>query len=416
MADLSFGPFSVDVAATRVVRHGIDLRLRPRAFHALKVLALNSGKLVSYEQMIAQAWDGVSVSRHTVDVTVGEVRKTLREYGCWISHRRKVGYCLEVPGSEQLIKKGWHYRAQATREGYERALTCFEQAAREDDHNFDAFHGAAHCCLALAVHGMRPPREMYTRFLAAHERAESLGGPTPELRINRAHGLHMCERRLVEAEVELLATLREQPTLAWAYVPTTMLYASWGRLDEALDVLDRAHKVDPLLPHLPALETFVRVCRRETDTAMGCGRRAVELHPHLQVGRIFYALALEEAGHLDESLEQIRIARALSPDLPWLCVIEGICLVKHGQKHAAHARLDEIEETRASEYVDAYFMAALREALGDRHAAFAELERAIDENSAALFALDVDPKMDPFRSDRRFSRLRNKVFEAALAH
>ena len=72
--------------------------------------------------------------------------------------------------------------------------------------------------------------------------------------------------------------------------------------------------------------------------------------------------------------------------------------------------LEELQEIRGSEYVDAYFMALLLEALGLRAKAFHELERAVDENSAALFTLDVDPKLDSFRDDRRFSRLRDKAF------
>jgi len=33
--------------------------------------------------MIAEAWDGTFVSKHTVDVTVGEVKKALQEFGLW---------------------------------------------------------------------------------------------------------------------------------------------------------------------------------------------------------------------------------------------------------------------------------------------------------------------------------------------
>ena len=47
---------------------------------ALEVLLRNTGRPVSYEQMIAEAWKGTHVSKHTVDVTVGEVKKTLGEY------------------------------------------------------------------------------------------------------------------------------------------------------------------------------------------------------------------------------------------------------------------------------------------------------------------------------------------------
>jgi hypothetical protein len=54
-------------------------------------------------------------------------------------------------------------------------------------------------------------------------------------------------------------------------------------------------------------------------------------------------------------------------------------------------------------------VAVLRDALGERVEAFKELERAYDENSAFLYSIDVDPKMDTFRSDRRFTRLQSSI-------
>jgi tetratricopeptide (TPR) repeat protein len=410
MAELSFGPFSVDLDATRVVRQGTDIRLRPKAFHVLKALVLHSGQCVNYEQMIAEAWDGVSVSRHTVDVTVGELRRSLGEYGSWISHRRELGYCLEVPTSEDLIRRGWHFWSRVTREGFEHAVSCFEQAASEDDGNFRAFEGLSVSYLMLATYGMRPPSDMYPRFLDAHSRAEALAGRTPELRSNRGHGLHMFERRLDEAEAEFRQSLREKPSLGLAYINLTMLHATCGRLEAALEVLNDAQKVDPLLPVLPATEAFVRLCRRDYETAVVCGRKALELHPYVQLSRVFLAHALEYSGRVEEALEQWQHARVLWPDLLWLRPLEGICLVKNRRREEAEAILEELQEIRKSDYVDAYFVALLLDALGRREKAFQELGRAVDENSAALFTMDVDPKLDAFRGDLRFSRLRDKAF------
>jgi len=65
----------------------------------------------------------------------------------------------------------------------------------------------------------------------------------------------------------------------------------------------------------------------------------------------------------------------------------------------------ELEHIRRSEYVDAYYLAILRAALGQREQAFAELDRAYDECSARLWEFHVDPKLDYFRSDPRYTRL-----------
>jgi len=84
----------------------------------------------------------------------------------------------------------------------------------------------------LATFGMRQPREMYSRFLEAHDRAAALGVLTAELRCNHAHGLHIFERRFAEAECEFLAALQEHPELASTYVRLARMYASCGRTGE----------------------------------------------------------------------------------------------------------------------------------------------------------------------------------------
>jgi DNA-binding winged helix-turn-helix (wHTH) protein/Flp pilus assembly protein TadD len=410
MAEIAFGPFVLDPSSTRLLRDGAEVKLRPQAFEALRVLALHSGEYIGHDRMIAEAWDGTTVSRHTVDVTIGEVRRTLNEYGAWIGHRPKVGYCLEVPRSETLITRGQHFWNLRTREGFEKALECFRQAAAEGPSDFRAFEGQSVCYLMLASQGMRAPRDMYPEFLKAHARAEALAGLTPELRCNRAHGLHMFEHKLAEAEAEFKRVLCEKPTLGSTYVRLSMLYATMGRLDEALDCVCQAYKVAPLLPLVPATEAFVRFWRREFDRAAEAGAKAVELHPYLQLGRAFYAQGLEFSGRIDEALAQYHLGTVMSSDPSWIRALHGACLVK-GQRHdEAAAILEQLESLRQVEYVDAYGLAILRDALGQREKAFAELERAVDENSAGLFALDVDPKVDRFRSDPRYPGLREKLF------
>src|SRR5215831_1735376 len=113
--EIEVGPFSVDMTTGRVLRDGVEQGLRPQAVRALKVLIQNSGQYVDYDRMIAQAWDGNVVSRHTVDVTVGEIKKALHEFGNWIVHRPKVGYLLKVPKSDELVRRGHHFWSRRTR-------------------------------------------------------------------------------------------------------------------------------------------------------------------------------------------------------------------------------------------------------------------------------------------------------------
>jgi DNA-binding winged helix-turn-helix (wHTH) protein len=248
-----FGPFSVDVSTRSILRDGVDLRLRPQAFDALRVLLQKTGMFVSYEELIREAWGGNVVSRHTVATTIGAIRKALNEYGSWIAYRPKLGYRLQVPEAEDLVRTGWHFWQRRTREGVERALACFEQAARQNPSSPEPLDGITSCYLTLATFGMRPPEEVYELFREAQTRAVGLRGWTAKLRSERGRLLHTLERRFDEAESEFRLAQEERPTPVGVFINLAMLHASGKRFDDALAALALAHQLNPLHPTLGTL-------------------------------------------------------------------------------------------------------------------------------------------------------------------
>lgn len=403
-----FGPFRLDIPNSVLLIEGTPIRLRPQTFQVLCALVRNAGQWVSCEKLIQEAWDGSYVSRHTVSVTVADLKSALREYGAWIVTRPKIGYRIESPRSDDLIRMGWHFWNRRTRQGFELALECFEKAARENDSDPRAWEGIAVSRLLPATYGMRAPREVYPEYLRAYKLAVSLGGQTPDLRATHGHALHMFERRLPQAEAELLASLREKPVAA-TYVRLAILYATMQRLDDALAAVNKALQADPLYPMAPATEVFIRFCRREFDEAARCVGKALELQPYSLLGRAFCAQALEYAGRTEQAIEQYRFARVVYPDVPWLAAAEAGCLARNGNTAEARAILHEVRRARETQYVDAYYVACLMEALGHRAEALCELERAAAENSAALYILDSDPRLDSLRAEPRFANLQFKL-------
>jgi len=190
---------------------------------------------------------------------------------------------------------------------------------------------------------------------------------------------------------------------------------SENRLDDALNILLRARSTPSLWPKVPAIEIEIRFFRREFETAVACGKKALELHPYLYLGHLFYGEALEYSGKTTQALEQYRLAVIMSPDLPWLQAVQGACLAKHGGRKEATAILAELVQKRKTHYVDAYFMAVLLDALGEQDQAFHELERAFHEKAPGLFALNVDPRVDNLRPDPRFAALLSRLAAAKEA-
>jgi DNA-binding winged helix-turn-helix (wHTH) protein len=230
--EIALGPFTVNFIDTRFLRDGVELALRPQVFRVFKVLIQNYGRLVRYEQFVSEAWD-VHVSRHTVATAVNELKNALEEHGDWILCRPKLGYLLEIPRSEDMMRRGWDFWNQHTRAGYENALKCFQQAAEKDAGAFHAFAAISSAYLMLAGFLMRAPAEVHAAFLEAHGRAVALGGMTPELRLDRAFGLYVFEQKLAEAEAELVALRRELPGSVPLKIRLALIFLARGRLEEA---------------------------------------------------------------------------------------------------------------------------------------------------------------------------------------
>ena len=405
---ISFGPFRLELSATRLLKNGAELELRPRAFRALSVLIQNQGRLVDYNQMIREAWDGIQVSHHTITVTVAEIKSVLREYGRWITCRPKFGYSLEIPRSEELLRRGWHFWNQYTRIGFENALRCFEQAAELDDADFRPFQAISSTHLMLAGFLMRAPRDTYSPFLRAHTRAVQLCGLTPDLQLDWAFGLCVFERKFADAEQELLAIHPSSSNAVLIYTRLALTYLASGRLDKARALMQQAQGTDSLSPDLAFLGTVVRLFGREFEAAVEWGKTTLELHPSSQVGRAFYAEALDFAGCTEEALEQYGLAATLSPDTGWIRADQARCLASHGRTADAMSILDSLRRNRDSEYVDSYHLALLLNALGKRQDAYEELERARNEKSYALAFAALDPKADWLREE--YGSLLNGVF------
>jgi len=409
MNQIEFGPFCLQIASSRLLRDGTDLELRPLAFLSLKALLQKRGEFVGHEELIREAWGGNIVTRHTVATTVAEVRRALAEYGSWLSYRPNVGYRLNVPRTDDLIRTAWHLWNRRTREGFEKALDCFQRAALADDSDARAFEGISRSWLMLGFFGMRPPREAYEGFIGAHSDAVAFCGLTTELRQDRGGALHIFERKLAEAEAELLQAHQEKGS-ATVCVHLALFYTARKNFARAAPFLEQARAADKLFPTLPATETFFWLCQGKFDAAVACGKQGVELHPYQPLGRSYYAQALEFSGEIEEALRQYRRASVMSSDILWLRALEARCLAHNGRLQEAQRILHDLKLIRATEYVDAYYMALLHEALGNRDAAFVELAKAEEENSATLYMVEVDPKLDSLRADTRLMDLQHRLF------
>jgi two-component system KDP operon response regulator KdpE len=70
--------FTVDLAARRVVRDGLDIRLTPTEWSVLEVLVRNSGRLVSQRQLLHDVWGpNYDSETHYLRIYLAHLRRKL---------------------------------------------------------------------------------------------------------------------------------------------------------------------------------------------------------------------------------------------------------------------------------------------------------------------------------------------------
>jgi adenylate cyclase len=74
-----FGPFQLDTPERRLVRDGVPVPLRLKAFETLRLLVENAGHLVTKEALLEQVWPDAVVEENNLNVNVSNLRKALGE-------------------------------------------------------------------------------------------------------------------------------------------------------------------------------------------------------------------------------------------------------------------------------------------------------------------------------------------------
>jgi DNA-binding response OmpR family regulator len=93
---LTAGPLTVDVAARRAWRDGLELTLRPKEFDLLALLLSEAGRVVTRERIMREVWDTEWLgATKTLDTHVLTLRQKLQDPAA-ITTLRGVGYRLDV--------------------------------------------------------------------------------------------------------------------------------------------------------------------------------------------------------------------------------------------------------------------------------------------------------------------------------
>ena len=424
--DLSQLPDVRVMARSTVFRYrGPDLEAR-RAGRELKVDAVLTGRVIP-------RGDSLTVEAELVDVASGtrlwgeryqgpfdDVVRVPEDVARQISSTLRLRLTQEQqarldrpetadPEAYRLYLKGRFHWNKRTAEGFRKGIELFEQASARDRTYALPQVGLADSFALMAAYSVRPPGEAMTRARAAAQRALELDESLAEAHASLGLVKLLHDWEWDEAERRFRRALELKPGLATAHHWFAEFFMARGRAEEALAELQRAEDLDPLSVILPTDRCRALFFARRYPEALASCRRALDADAAFVPALITQGWVLEETGRHAEALAAFRDVERLLGNDPHARTLIARSTALAGDAPGARRMLAEVEEEARKRYISPYSLALVHAALGEKDAAFRELDRALAERSSWMTYLAVNPRLDALRGDPRFADALERV-------
>jgi TolB-like protein/Tfp pilus assembly protein PilF len=300
----------------------------------------------------------------------------------------------------------WNTRSE---DGFLKAIENFQRAVARDPEYAVAHVGLAVCYVTLGWYGALPTAEAYRRATAAATRALALDDGLAEGHTALGYAKHLYEWNWSAIEAEHHRALELNPSHVTAHQWYALFLAAVQRFDEALAQMQRALELDPLSLVINAHLGWLLYFLRENDRAIQQLEKTVEMEPKFEVSRYFLGLAYEQRGMYPEAIEALKMSYDLSGQHPGALAGLIHACGRAGRNAEARGFLKELKKMQERRFVSPYFFALAYTGCDQKDLAFEWFEKALDDRSGWLANLNIEPGLDPIRSDPRFQDLVRRV-------
>src|SRR5437660_1164574 len=300
-----------------------------------------------------------------------------------------------------LYLQGLYFSNKSTEEELRKSLDLFQRSLEKDPNSARAWIGIAKAWIWLADAYVKP-LEAYSKVKEAASKALALDERNAEAHSYLGETKRILDRNPSGEEEELKRALEIDPNSVDAHLFMSFLKSAEGELDEALQEIEEAERLDPLSPPLCYVAVlWYRSADRIEDTVKAA-QRSVQFDPTYVTFAPTLAEALLAKGDFNQAVALYEKAQAAT-HIPSVGL--GITYAKMGRREDARRVLDQLIQKSRQQYVTADSIAAVYVALGEKDEAFRWLERAFEEHSGSFYSYLFRPEFRALRSDPRFADL-----------
>jgi len=424
---LRFGVFEVDFQQWELRKRGIRVHLQRKPFQILELLLRNPGGLVTRAELEQHLWPNLHVNfGRGLNTAINLLRQALGDSlagARFIETRPGLGYRFtsrveEVPESEhhnaparryiptaeadQCYRKGKYLQNKLTEGDLGKSIAHFEAAIAHDRQYGLAHAGLADTYTLFAALGLLPPAQARRRAKEHADNALRIDSELAEAHTSIADIRNLFDWDYRGAEEEYLRAFQLDSSSADGHRRYGLFLSAMGRTEDALKEVRLSQELDPL--SLLAQVEFARIQylnRKFQECADECWQMLV-LEPEFAPAQRLLGLAYGQLGLYEEAITEVQNARTCSGGHPAMLADLGHIYALAGRTEEAHQVLRELDELSRSRYVSGCWQSIVHVGLGAFDDAFEFLEAACREKDVSLVWLNVEPRFDTIRPDRRF--------------
>jgi eukaryotic-like serine/threonine-protein kinase len=304
----------------------------------------------------------------------------------------------------QLYLKGRYHWNKRTEESLRKGISFFRDAIESDPSFASAYAGLADSFITLATNVPLPPNEAMPKAKAAAMRAIEIDDGLAEAWASLGAVRWWYEWDWEGAEEAYRNAIALNPNYANAHDGYAMLLSARGRFDEAVQQITRASDLDPLSLIIAVHAGWPHYFARDYESATRRFRKALELDENFIPAHGWLGMALGQQHRYSDALDTFR--RALEVErTPILLAMIGHTYAIAGERERAQQVLDALHEEAKTRYVSPYDLAIIHAGLGNTGEAMRALRAAVEDRSAWMVFLDVDPRLDRLRELPEFRDL-----------
>ena len=371
-----------------------------------------AGNRVRVSAQLINAADGYHLWSERYDAEMADVFAVQDEISSAIAAALKLKLSAELGEARrhvpnlaafEALLKGRHYQNDGTPQGLERSKEYFETAI-----SLDPDYALAHAALAgyfwsLAANGLRPAHEVMEFARAETQKALELDPALPEARASLGVGVASYEYNWKEARRWFDLAMAGDSVSAmvrWCYAFYFLM--PLGRLNEAVDELERALEGDPL-------NVGMRIGLINALHAAGLDSRAIReankvlesdqnrWSAHIALARL-YAFRRDYVAALAAAEKAYQLASWNSRVTAVLAAV----LIRSGDRQRGCALIEKMQTQAGEKYGTPLSLAVFHAMCGETEAAADWFEKAVEQRDPAVIGYLRTPLMHELQSSARW--------------